>query len=170
VLPDWPGLPPVLPGGPPRGFFPLFPGLVPPEVGAEEEGVAVVVGELLDEPLVVEDGDDEVEEGDEDGAADVGALIEGDEGEDDEVGAVDEGDEEDVVVGELEEGWTEDGAAALRLADDIKEREPELNRIAERDSIITRDNMVVFLLMVTLELLLLLSLLLSISPCGLAMG
>jgi hypothetical protein len=147
VPPLCPGFLPVFPGGPSWGLLPLFPGVVVlPEVGAEEVGVADDVG---DEPLVVEDGDDEIgEEADEDGAADVGALVEGDEG-------------DDVVVGELEEVGADDfGAAALKVVVDNKDRGPELISTAERERIITRDKISVFLLIVTLLLLLLLSLLL----------
>jgi hypothetical protein len=142
------------------------------EVGAEEEeGVNV---ELIEDCEA---------EGDDVGAAEVGALEEvgeevgaleedddGDEDEDDEVGELDDGDEErDDVVGEPEEvGAADDGAAALKVVTDNTDRGPELNRTTEREITTTRDKISVFLLIVTLLLLLLilLSLLLSIPSSG----
>jgi hypothetical protein len=92
----------------------------------EEERVNV---ELPDEDCEAE-GEDDV------GAAEEGALEEGDleDGEDDvgaaEEGALEEGDLEDGEEPE-EVGADEDGgAAALRLAIDINEIGPEVNRIA----------------------------------------
>jgi hypothetical protein len=80
-----------------------------------------------------------VEDGDVVGAAeDCGAL-------DEDVGAEEVGEEEEGPFEELEEV----GAAALRLADDIKDRGPELNRIAERERIITIDKIRDRLLIVT---------------------
>jgi hypothetical protein len=123
-------------------------------------------GELL-EGVVVDEGEVEVEllrevdvgaaeEGEDVGAAEVGAL-EGD----DEVEELDDGDDEDEEGDELAEEGEDEGVAALKLAVDIKDKGPELNRIAERETTITRDKIRDCLLIVTLVLSLALSSLLS---------
>jgi hypothetical protein len=123
------------------------------ELGAEDDG------ELLDEvgDVDADVGEDvTVEEGDvEDGVLE---DEDEDEDEDDEVGELEEvGEEgvEDKVVGEREELGADDdaGTAALRLAIDINEIGPELNRIAERDTTITTDKIRNRLLIVTFALL-----------------
>jgi hypothetical protein len=132
--------------------------VLPLEGGADDD-----VGLLEEEGDEDEDDVGAADEGD----AEEGALEGGEDG--DVVEELDEGDEVEgaaavVVVGALED---EEGAAALRPVVDINDKGPELNIIAERETIITRDKISVFLLIVTLELLLfLLSLLLSIPSTG----